>query len=203
MRAQDRGAILFDGDRIYHDMAGLFATAPTSSPASVSHVRLLTPAAPRDRRQRGSAAILFALLAMLAGLIGGATSRHFVKAAPPATARPVPAEPVRLPPVVVAAPHIAAMPAPAPTRLALSQPPGLPPIIPPAIRTAPVVTPPVAPKPASAASADSQRTPHLTRAALVRALAQDVIDTRRLNEGLLDEIDRGRAGQPTRSARAR
>ena len=198
MRAQDRGAILFDGDPIYYDMASLFASLPTSSPLSVSRVRLLTPATPSDRWQRGSVAILFALLAMLAGLIGVATSRHLVGAARPAVQRAVPTEP-SLPAPVATTPRMAVVPAPAPIRVVLSQPPRLAPII----RKAPAVTSPVPPKPALATAVASQRTPHLTGAALIRALAQDVIDTRRLNEGVLDGVVSARRDQPDRSSRGR
>ena len=183
---QTRPVTRFDSDPAYDEMASIFAPSADRTP---THVRHLASAPPPDRASRGAVFIVFALVAMLAGLAGLAASRHL--ATPLATPMRMPT-PIPLPapsrtPLLAAvpkpAPAPAIEPAPpfAPVQLALSRPPSLPPI---AARKPLAAAPEPAPQPYATPSR-WQKTPHLTGAALQRALAQDVIDTRKLNIDVL------------------
>lgn len=198
---QPRDTTLFDSDPAYNDMASVFA--PVAS-TGTNHRRHLAPPPP-DRASRGAVASIFALVAMLAGLVGLVASRYVMTpqlaTTPATTPRPVPL-PVPLPvPMPVRAEPQPAPPTPSrrttaspPIRLALSHPPVLPPITP---RKTPRVMTPTPAASALAAAPRSQRTPHLTGAALARALAQDVIDTRKLNDGILRNGAAARATVPS------
>lgn len=183
--AQQREPTLFDGDQAYNDLASIFAPARSAK----THIRHLAALPVKDRGSRGAVVSIFALVAMLAGFAGLAASRYVVTPIPaiqptpaPIAAKPQPAPAPKPTPVV-------RPPAPAPIELALSRPPSLPPI---ASRPVPrKLTPPppaLVEPPASVEPTTSQRTPHLTGLALQRALAQDVIDTRKLNMGVIRDL---------------
>jgi hypothetical protein len=176
--AQQREPTLFDSDQAYNDLASVFAPASSAK----THIRHLAAVPVKDRTTRGAVVSIFALVAMLAGLAGMAASRYVVT--------PVPAPPIATP--IAAKPQAAPAPkptpaaqstSPAPIKLALSRPPSLPPIAP---RPMPrkLAPPPLA----FVEPMRSQPTPHLTGRALKRALAQDVIDTRKLNMGVIRDL---------------
>lgn len=196
---QPRDTTLFDSDPAYNDMASVFAPVASTGTNHRRHLALPLP----DRASRGAVASIFALVAMLAGLGGLVASRYVMTpqlaTTPAATPKPVSlplpvsmpvrAEPQPVPPTL--SNRTTASP---PIRLALSHPPVLPPITP---RKTPRVVTPTPAAPALATAPRSQRTPHLTGAALARALAQDVIDTRKLNDGILRNGAAARATVPS------
>ncbi|WP_375421432.1 hypothetical protein [uncultured Sphingomonas sp.] len=188
--AQQRERPLLDSDPAYNDLAAVFAPARNAK----THTRDLAAMPVKGRTTRGAVVSAFALVAMLAGLAGLAASHYAVTSVP--VPRPAPASPIATP--IAAKPQ--ATPAPRPTpavqaalpaliKLALSRPPSLPPVGPrPGPRT--LSPPPLAfvEPPALVEPSRSQPTPHLTGLALKRALAQDVIDTRKLNMGVIRDL---------------
>ena len=193
---------MFDARRIRGFMENTFPDVPASAvggplPAGSRYVAAhASGRVQRGAGVRGSVAVLFALAAMGVGV---AASRLLLAARAPS--RPAAAAPAPAP----VAPPVAPMVAP-PPRISLSRPPSLP--------SLPAPTPlPVRPAERVAAVAPPARiaavappvgdgrgpTPHLTGVALQRALAQDVIDTRLLNEAAL----RGQAAAAGRTASRR
>jgi hypothetical protein len=193
---------MFDARRVRGIMENTFPAAPVSAvgnplPAGSRYVEAhASGRVQRGAGVRGSVAVLFALAAMGVGV---AASRLLLPARAPS--RPAAAAPAPAP----VAPPVAPMVAP-PPRISLSRPPSLP--------SLPAPTPlPVRPAEQVAAVASPARvaavappvgdgrgpTPHLTGVALQRALAQDVIDTRLLNEAAL----RGQAAAAGRTASRR
>jgi hypothetical protein len=192
--AQQRERPLLDSDQAYNDLAAVFAPARSAK----IHTPYLAAMPVKGRTTRGAVVSAFALVAMLAGLAGLAASRYAVTPVP----RPTPASPIATP--ILAKPQATTAPqptpaaqsaSPAPIKLALSRPPSLPPVTPrPVPRT--LSPPPLA----LVEPSRSQPTPHLTGLALKRALAQDVIDTRKLNMGVIRDLP---ASPPAAATRQR
>ena len=202
---------MFDARRIRGFMENTFPDAPASAvggplPAGSRYVAAhASGRVQRGAGVRGSVAVLFALAAMSVGV---AASRLLLPARAPS--RPAAATPAPAP----VAPPVAPMVAP-PPRISLSRPPSLPALptptplpVRPAERVATVapvarvatIAPPARVAAVAPPVGDGRGpTPHLTGVALQRALAQDVIDTRLLNEAAL----RGQAAAAGRTASRR
>jgi hypothetical protein len=193
---------MFDARRIRGFMENTFPDAPASAvggplPAGSRYVAAhASGRVQRGAGVRGSVAVLFALAAMSVGV---AASRLLLPARAPS--RPAAATPAPAP----VAPPVAPMVAP-PPRISLSRPPSLPALptptplpVRPAERVAAVAPPARIAAVAPPVGDGRGPTPHLTGVALQRALAQDVIDTRLLNEAAL----RGQAAAAGRTASRR